>query len=196
MKLVGVSQRADYLIDRKETRDAVDQRLLEFVRASGGVGVPVPNNLASEDDFDTWIKAVNIEAVLLSGGPDVGICLNRDKTETNLLNYAFKNSLPLLGICRGMQMIAIWAGAELKKVIGHAGTRHQVAGYFNGEVNSYHNYSLREIPANFTALVYSEDGLIEAIKHQNLKWEGWMWHPERENRFSARDIERLGTLLQ
>ena len=64
MRLVGVSQRVDFLRDRKETRDAVDQRLFEFVRASGGVAVPVPNNLASKDNFDAWI-AVNISSFII-----------------------------------------------------------------------------------------------------------------------------------
>ena len=104
----------------------------------------------------------------------MGTCSNRDNTETNLLNYAFKNSLPALGICANAND-CIWAGVELKKSSGIL--EHDIGSQGALHVNSYHNYAIKEIPENFTALAYSEDGMIEAIKHKNLQWEGWMWHP-------------------
>ena len=41
----------------------------------------------------------------------------------------------------------------------------------------------------------SDDGYIEAIKHKKLSWEGWMWHPEREDVFSKTDIRRFKKLM-
>jgi putative glutamine amidotransferase len=64
-----------------------------------------------------------------------------------------------------------------------------------GEANSYHTQGLLSCPDGFTVLASSEDGEIEAIRHQTLLWEGWMWHPERSQDFAARDIERLRALF-
>lgn len=47
---------------------------------------------------------------LLSGGNDIGKIDERDKTERRLLDYASDRALPALGLCRGMQMMALWAG--------------------------------------------------------------------------------------
>ena len=103
--------------------------------------------------------------------------------------------MPLLGICRGMQMMAVWAGGELKPVIGHTRTRHELRGELVGEVNSFHNYSLAACPAGFVVTAMAEDGCIEAIRHENFAWEGWMWHPEHEANFQSRDTHRLRRLF-
>ena len=64
------------------------------------------------------------------------------------------------------------------------------------EVNSYHAYSITECPKGFEILALSEDGEIEAIRHSSLPFEGWMWHPEREIKFSNNDIYRLKKLFK
>ena len=143
---------------------------------------------------------MNPGAIVLSGGNDLGTCLERDQTESYLLDYAKDRSLPVLGFCRGMQQIGVWAGANLIKVEGHVRTRHilqSVLGKYNFPiaVNSYHLWSLDKCPQGFDVLAYSEDGQIEAIQHKELPWEGWMWHPEREASYSAIDIERIRTLF-
>ena len=43
---------------------------------------------------------------------------------------------------------------------------------------------------------YIEHGVIEAIRHATLPWEGWMWHPEREPVLHRQDIERLKALFR
>ena len=193
MKLVAVSQRVDHYPDRNETRDALDQRLAAFVASCGFMPLPVPNFLG--DAIRDWLTIVQPMAIVLSGGNDIGQCKERDDTECALLGHAQEHGLPLLGICRGMQMMAHWAGVGLRSVQGHIRTRHQLSGAITGEVNSYHGFSLAACPDGFDILAQSEDGEIEAIRHQSLPWEGWMWHPEREAEFASKDIQRLKALF-
>lgn len=196
MKRVIVSQRVDVYPSRQETRDALDQRLVMFIAAAGGVAVPVPNALSGVGGLGLWLSSIQPDALILSGGNDIGECAERDATERMLLDYAQPLELPVLGICRGMQMMGVWNGGTLKAVAGHVRSRHQLTGDVTGDVNSYHNLSLVKCPIGFSVLACSEDGEIEAIRHDKLPWEGWMWHPERELKFSSRDIQRLKALIK
>ncbi len=206
---VAVSQRVDVWAGRGERRDAVDQRLCQWLMAIGCIPVPVPNSLnmplpAERDDkwmgLQDWLLAIKPDAVLLSGGNDIGEVPERDSTEHRLLAHAKDRALPALGICRGMQMMAVWADGNLMPVSGHVRTRHrlQIAaspGEWPDEVNSFHNIALAECPPGFMVTARAEDGTIEAMRHEILPWEGWMWHPERESTFSPSDMNRFQALF-
>lgn len=194
MKLVGVSQRVDVFPERNEMRDALDQRLTQWLLSCGFVAVPIPNTLGA--DIIKWLMVLKPAALVLSGGNDIGKCPDRDATEVALLSYARDHVLPVLGICRGMQMMGHWYGVELHPVNGHVGTRHKITGQITSEVNSYHQFSLSNATSNFKVIARSEDSEIEAIRHVSLPWEGWMWHPEREQFFSQQDIIRLKLLFK
>ena len=196
MRKVAISQRIDFLKERNETRDCLDQRLSKFILETAGHVIPVPNSYEDKNQLLLWLEAVQPDALVLSGGNDIGEYKCRDQIEKNLLTYAYERALPLLGICRGMQMISVWAGDNLKAIHGHAGTRHKITGKLSREVNSFHKFTLSRVPNGFDALAHSEDGEIEAIQHQKLAWEGWMWHPERETDVSDKDKKRFMALLK
>ena len=194
--VLAVSQRVDVYLKRRERRDALDQRLIEFLTMSGKDIIPIPNVLVKLDRIERWLKSLQLTGVVLSGGNDIGVCQERDDTENALISYAIDKHLPVLGICRGMQMIASYFGGQVKTIEGHIGTRHKVFGVIEGEVNSFHSQGLKDLPNGFDALARSIDGDLEAIRHKTLQIEGWMWHPEREPNFHRRDIERLMDLLK
>ena len=168
---IGVTQRVDKAGSYNEWRDALDQRLIDWVVQSGFVPVPIPNTLvrvASPNNhqpvLENWLNTVKIDAILLSGGNDLGDVEQRDLTEKYLLSWAEKNRNPALGICRGMQMMGIYAGGELIQVDGHVGLEHKLqdddkpSDIFPEPVNSFHNQALQECPENFKVLAKSEDG--------------------------------------
>ena len=193
MKTIIISQRVDYIEDRGETRDCIDQRLIEFAVCCGFSPFPVPNNLVC---IDSWLKKIQPNGVILSGGNNVGEYSNRDMTERRLLNYANDNNLPVLGICRGMQFMAIEYGAELSKATCHVRNSHHITGEINGIVNSFHDYKVNICPKGFRVTAQSTfDNSIEAIKHEKFPWEGWMWHPERNDPFQTNDIIRFKELF-
>ena len=206
--VVGITQSVNKVESYDEWRDALDQRLVDWVVQSGFVPVPIPNTLfdialtnSSQLILENWLNTVKIDAILLSGGNDIGDVEQRDLTEKYLLSWAEKNRNPVLGICRGMQMMGVYAGGELIEVDGHVRTRHQLQikssliQSLPKSVNSYHNLALENCTEVFEILAESEDGNIEAIKHKELPWEGWMWHPEREEQFNQIDLMRFQKLM-
>lgn len=205
---IGISQRVDYLESRNEWRDTLDQRMNDWVTEAGFIPIPVPNSLVdvslpgdSQPMLERWLDSLHIDALVLSGGNDIGEVPIRDLTENTLLSWAEKNSKPVLGICRGMQMLGVYADGKLIEVEGHVRTRHQLQfNNLNGEkfvesVNSYHEQVLENCPDSYKVLAKSDDGNLEAMKHKNLPWEAWMFHPEREIVFVKNFQKRFKDLV-
>ena len=205
---IGISQRVDKVNTYDEWRDAIDQRLIKWVVKAGFVPIPIPNNLIELTQpknklslLDYWLQELNIDALLLSGGNSLGEVPQRDLTEQYLLKWAEKNKKPVLGICRGMQMMGVYVGGKLVETKDHVKVHHKL--YFdkhNGDdfpksVNSYHNQILENCPSSFKVLAKSEDGSLEAMEHKDLPWEAWMWHPEREIEFVKNDQDRFIKLM-
>jgi gamma-glutamyl-gamma-aminobutyrate hydrolase PuuD len=196
LRICLITQRRESAPDRGETRDSLDRRLSLWVREAGLQPVPVPNIwLARGNDLQKWLTGIGMLAAILSGGGDPGDDPEREYTETGILKYAQGKQLPVLGICRGMQMMGVYAGASLVEVSGHVRARHKVEGIITGEVNSFHNKALSGCPLGYQITSRSEDGVLESIRHKTLPWEGWMWHPEREQPFAQTFLARFQGML-
>ena len=208
MTKVVITQRLDHIVEYGEIRESIDEKLSEWLIKSGFLPIPISNKFISLDDGPNidnktniykWLSSINPQAILLSGGNDLGQYRERDKTEEFVLDWAMKFKLPVLGICRGMQFMSKYFGANLINVSGHVKSRNKLIPFntdlqFPSNVTCFHNYSLEKCPKEFKVLVKCEDGTIEAIKHRKLPWEGWMWHPERKpnhNKLNDQNLIRL-----
>ena len=203
MKKIAVSQRIDFLQKRNEKRDSLDQNYVKLLTYCGFIPFPIPNAIISEPndkdlslkEIKSWFQKVLPDGILLTGGNDFGEYIERDTTELISIEYAKENLIPILGICRGMQLIAISEGINLFPINGHIGLKHRITGEVNQEVLCFHKFAIEKTPKNFEVIATSKDGLIEGIRHKVLPIEGWMWHPERMNQFSKNDIKRIKNLF-
>lgn len=190
MKVVAVTQRVDEIIDYNERRDALDQRWTSFLTACKLIPLIVPNN---EEAARKLLDVSVVDGLLLTGGNDLlalgGGTPERDQTEKILLEYAITNNKPLIGVCRGMQVIQHAFGVQLYPVEGHVMAKQfiQVEGQEH-EVNSYHRYGTSESVDPLLVWGTSQDNIVKAVRHANHPIAGIMWHPERIAPFRPWDI--------
>ncbi|MDG4808402.1 gamma-glutamyl-gamma-aminobutyrate hydrolase family protein [Micromonospora sp. WMMD1120] len=179
------------------------------VTAAGGRAVLLP-----PDDVDGDVVGV-LDGLLLAGGADVGPGRygqpadprtedrpDRDAGELTLLAAALAADLPVLGVCRGMQLLAVAYGGSLHQhlpdVVGHDGHRpapgvfgrHRVrfaagsraATVLAGidEVNSYHHQAVADA-GRLTVTGWAADGVVEVVEDPARRFVlGVQWHPENE----------------
>lgn len=130
------------------------------------------------------------------GGPDPA----RDAMEMALIEQALERGMPLLGICRGMQMINVAAGGSLhqslqgyydeypqirsvlprKHVLLREGSRLQaVLGCDACRVNALHNQAIDRPGRSMVEVAVEPNGVVQAIERQGEHWViGVQWHPE------------------
>lgn len=158
-----------------ERFQGVSDSLLQLVKASG----LSPLSVNSKTDLNS-IELLNPRLVIFTGGESFGINRERDQFELSFLDWCFRNQVPILGICRGMQLIVHFFGGQVALMDGHVNSNHKVTGNFSGIVNSYHELGIFSVPPGFTVEARAEDNSIEAIFNPEKKCLGVMWHPERE----------------
>ena len=136
--------------------------------------------------------------MILSGGDDIGDDAVRDATERALFDHAVAGGRPILGVCRGLQLIQDHFGGVLEPCPGntHVAVRHAVAWLSDGaerQVNSYHRRGIRvgELAPGLRPLAVTADGWVEAAAAEVFAVLGVMWHPERETPPAESDIALL-----
>ena len=205
------------LIGITTNHEGIDATLREvyykqIVRA-GGTPVLIPP-VADNDVLLTTLDT--LDAIVLSGGGDFNplwageepvpqlhnINNERDLPELLLTRYAFDRQLPMLGICRGIQTLAMALGGHVEQdikptLIKHSQTSHQstqthsvnitpgtmLSDIFGGEatiyVNSFHHQAVDNPGNHMRTAALAPDGTIEAIESSEQKpIIGVQWHPE------------------
>jgi putative glutamine amidotransferase len=190
MKTIAITQRVAVIPQYGERRDCLDQAWARFVAACGLLPLALPN--VPEVALSLFQKA-DVAGLLLTGGNDLaslgGDAPERDATENALLDAAEARGLPVLGVCRGMQVIQQRHAVPLVRVEGHVTPSHIIQ--INSEpteVNSYHRFAARESRPPLEVWAVADDGVVKAIRHAARPTTGIMWHPERNTPFSGADI--------
>lgn len=193
MKIL-ISCRSYYQTSYNEQRDCIDQRLIEWVIFLGFEPIIIPNVFGQKKNLQqlkNFLKSINPSGLILSGGEDFGINKKRDFLEKNLLNYFLKKKKPILGICRGFQLVCKNFGSKLIKA------NEKVRKVYNIQINDklkkkiiktscYFNFSIDRIPNNFDLVGFNQIKKISPwmIRSKDNLCECWMIHPEREKKFN------------
>src|SRR4051794_31887091 len=169
MSTVGITQRSLPPNEFGERRYALDARWFAFLAACGLTPVPLPN--VPELAIGT-VESAGVRGIVLSGGDDIGQFPHRDETERALLTWAMAQDLPVLGVCRGMQLVVCALGGTLTPVAGHVATRHDVRiGDEVRNVNSFHRLAPATVPPCVEVTARC-GGVVEAVRHRDAEVVG------------------------
>ena len=195
-------------------RAYVNKDYVDAVVRAGGVPLIIPFTTNKEVIIS---QAQLIDGLILSGGHDINpynygqepsqkigeIFPERDIYEMILLEESKKRDIPILGICRGFQLINIAAGGtlyqDLSLIPGNILKHNQVSNptlkthkieikensfissIFGKEtmVNSFHHQAIDKVADDFIVVARASDGVVEAIEHKTYKFlVAVQWHPE------------------
>lgn len=172
------------------------------VFAAGGLPVHLP----IDADAAEWVH--HLDGLVLTGGADVDPARyghentdshtepRRDEVEFTLLELAIADELPVLGICRGLQVVNVYAGGTLRQHVpeharydmGPAAESHTVSFVAGSalhslygetaDVNSLHHQTIDTLGDGLTATARVDDGTIEGVEMTGAAVIAVQWHPE------------------
>jgi N5-(cytidine 5'-diphosphoramidyl)-L-glutamine hydrolase len=164
------------------------------------------NLVPLNSNFQNFKKIIQTKplGIVFSGGNDLNFLKKekvnfiRDSLEKKILETVLKKKIPILGVCRGFQLIASYFKCKIIKQKGHVKTIHELKinkqiykhKLKNIKVNSFHNFTVQTLPKSFELVVKHKDGSIEIASSKKLKILSLMFHPERKN-ISQKAIDKV-----
>ena len=201
--------------DSNLSENSIGGSYISAIESAGGTPLVIPitqNEACLEDSIEL------IDGLLLSGGVDVDpsyfgeeaepglgrVDADRDRVELYLTTRALEKDLPILGICRGIQVLNVAAGGslyqdintDLSNILKH---RQVAPGWYGTQtidvkkgsrlldilgqpmirVNSFHHQAVKKVAPGFTISAVARDGVIEGIESTNHRFTlGVQFHPE------------------
>ncbi|HEV7526091.1 MAG TPA: gamma-glutamyl-gamma-aminobutyrate hydrolase family protein [Acidimicrobiia bacterium] len=219
------------IIGREPThRYSVHRGYIDAVAAAGGLPLVLPA-IAGGGAHDRMMEVIEqADGILLTGGGDVDptrydrtvapevydVDPVRDVLEIDAFHAARARGMRVLGICRGIQIMAVASGGSLHQhlpdagfdhhweesrqyepvheVLADPGTAAEVALAGTVKVNSIHHQAVREPGNDLRATAWSDDGVIEAVEGEAAL--GIQWHPERLLDLDARHLAPFRWLVE
>jgi putative glutamine amidotransferase len=189
----------------------IPHNYVRAVEEAGGRPLLVP---PSDEGIEETLDS--LDAIVFSGGSDLdpahygeephpetfGIREERDRAELELMKAALERDMPVLGICRGVQVLNIARGGNLiqhlPEIVGHEGHKHDPPGSFSDHdveiepettlakilgdrdpVKSHHHQGLDAVGKGLRVSAHAEDGSIEGVEDPEHRFAvGVLWHPE------------------
>lgn len=201
--------------DNDKQQMLINMTYVRSVELAGGLPVILP---VTEDKQMIAEMVDRVDGLLFTGGPDIdpqlfneepipgqgGISPQRDLLDLELLRLALAKDKPVLGICRGIQVLAVAAGgtlyqdinSQMKGILKHGQdaprwyATHSVTVKPGTKlacimeaptlrVNTYHHQAIKDVPRDFVVSAEAEDGIIEAIESTKHRFVfGVQFHPE------------------
>lgn len=199
----------------KGDKNVLNNEYVRSVIRAGGLPIIIPVGI--EEDISQLLGM--LDGLLLSGGQDINPMLFneepyaylgevspiRDSIELELTRHMLKTGKPILGICRGLQILNVAAGGTLFQdlhkqnegptlqhmqiapnthpshyvLLEEGSLLKSIAGSERIQVNSYHHQSLKDVAAVFKVTGMASDGIIESIECIGKEFVlGVQWHPE------------------
>ena len=226
--IIGITSAYEYEEDCSSCKTTVSIDYTKAVIAGGGIPIILPV-VEKKEIILEQIKF--LDGLLLAGGNDLNPFLygenfkqgikevseKRDKWEIYLFEEFLKTKKPVLGICRGHQLINIYFGGTLfqdlryvgEKVLKHRQDFHpelvthrvkfidseNILYELYGEeisTNSFHHQVIDKLGENLTSLGITEDGVIEAIQMKTHPFlYGIQWHPEMMTARGSSEMKKI-----
>jgi len=186
----------------------------QAVQRAGGLALILPPDDVAAEAPDEMLDM--LDGLILAGGSDIDPASygaqphpetrntrpERDRFEIALGTRALERDMPVLGICRGMEMLNVIQGGTLNQHLGSELHRHtpgaftdhrvrlepgslaeRVVGAEHTEVKSAHHQGLEELGEGVVATGHADDGIVEAIELPERSFAvGVLWHPEEDER--------------
>lgn len=188
---------------------------VDGIARSGGTPLILPLMTIPDAPFREIVES--LDGILLTGGDDIApqfygeeprqglgeIEYERDVAELELIKLAIERKKPILGICRGMQMLNVAFGGTLIQDIpsqvpgafqhSQKGSKQYAAhkvtlapgfiadalGTTEALVNTSHHQAVKDVAPGFKVTAQAADGVIEAFESEDGLYIGVQWHPER-----------------
>lgn len=202
---IGLTMNVSWDLGSDRPRDCVSRDWATVLERAmpEALWVPIPNlGMGRVRDY---VKSLELDGIILTGGGTLGEDNQRDQTELDLLELAISQRLPVFGAGRGFLLMQTRFGGNLVPVNGHRKTEHEVVlsdlpflrhRFRRVPVNSEHTACIERLAPGLLPFAVDKRDCVEGAYHEAHRLLGVMWNPELPHAPSDLDAMVLKALFR